>query len=59
MRNHITAVPVNEERELTSHVMPEEGVYEVERENKRTNVVRLLPSFQGMKLKSSSCGIFP
>jgi hypothetical protein len=50
---------VNEERELTSHVMPEEGVYEVERENKRMNVVRLLPSFQVMKLKSSSCGIFP
>jgi putative transposase len=42
----------NEEREPISPAMPEEGVYEVEYTNRRTNVVRLLPNgFQERKLK--------
>jgi transposase len=42
----------NEGREPTSLAIPEEGVYEVEYTNKRTNVVRLLPSgFQERKLR--------
>ena len=42
----------HEEREPTSPAIPEEGVYEVEYVNKRTNVVRLLPNgFQERKLR--------
>jgi len=43
----------DEEREPTlSPAMPEEGTYEVEFKNKRTNVVRLLPNgFQERKLR--------
>jgi len=41
-----------EEREPISPAIPEEGVYEVEYKNKRTNVVRLLPNgFQERKLR--------
>jgi len=42
----------DEEREPISPAIPEEGVYEVEYKNKRTNVVRLLPNgFQERKLR--------
>ena len=42
----------HEEREPISPAIPEEGVYEVEYKNKRTNVVRLLPNgFQERKLR--------
>ena len=42
----------HEERELIPPAIPEEGVYEVKYENKRTNVVRLLPNgFQERKLR--------
>ena len=42
----------HEEREPTSPAIPEEGIYEVEYVNKRTNVVRLLPNgFQERKLR--------
>jgi len=42
----------HEEREPISPAIPEEGIYEVEFKNKRTNVVRLLPNgFQGRKLR--------
>jgi hypothetical protein len=41
-----------EEREPISPAIPEEGVYEVKYENRRTNVVRLLPNgFQERKLR--------
>ena len=41
-----------EEREPISPAIPEEGIYEVEFKNRRTNVVRLLPNgFQERKLK--------
>ena len=43
---------VDEERELTTPAIPEEGIHEVEFKNKRTNVVRLLPNgFQERKLR--------
>ena len=42
----------HEEREPISPAIPEEGIYEVEYKNKRTNVVRLLPNgFQERKLR--------
>jgi len=42
----------HEEREPISPAIPEEGVYEVKYENRRTNVVRLLPNgFQERKLR--------
>ena len=42
----------HEEREPTPPAIPGEGIYEVEYENKRTNVVRLLPNgFQERKLR--------
>jgi len=42
----------HEEREPITPAIPEEGIYEVEFKNKRTNVVRLLPnSFQERKLR--------
>jgi transposase len=42
----------SEEREPISPAMPEEGIYEVEHKNKRTNVVRILPNcFQERKLR--------
>ena len=42
----------HEEREPITPAIPEEGIYEVEFKNKRTNVVRLLPNvFQGRKLR--------
>ncbi|WP_256202642.1 hypothetical protein [Sulfuracidifex tepidarius] len=43
----------DEEREPTfTPAIPEEGVYEVEYSNKRTNIVRLLPNgFQERKLR--------
>jgi len=42
----------HEEREPISPAIPEEGVYEVEYKNRRTNVVRLLPNgFQERKLR--------
>jgi len=42
----------HEEREPISPAIPEEGIYEVNYKNKRTNVVRLLPNgFQEGKLK--------
>jgi len=42
----------HEEREPISPAIPEEGIYEVKYENKRTNVVRLLPNgFQERKLR--------
>jgi len=42
----------HEEREPISPAIPEEGVYEVKYENKRTNVIRLLPNgFQERKLR--------
>ncbi|WP_240938816.1 hypothetical protein [Metallosphaera hakonensis] len=42
----------NEEREPITPAIPEDGVYEVEYKNRRTNVVRLLPNgFQGRKLR--------
>jgi putative transposase len=42
----------HEEREPTSPAIPEEGIYEVEYTNRRTNVVRLLPNgFQERKLR--------
>jgi len=42
----------HEEREPTPPAIPEEGIYEVEYKNKRTNVVRLLPNgFQERKLR--------
>ena len=42
----------HEEREPISPAIPEEGVHEVEFNNRRTNVVRLLPNgFQERKLK--------
>jgi len=42
----------DEGREPISPAIPEEGIYEVEFKNKRTNVVRLLPNgFQERKLK--------
>jgi putative transposase len=41
-----------EEREPISPAIPEEGIYEVKYENRRTNVVRLLPNgFQERKLR--------
>jgi len=41
-----------EEREPISPAIPEDGVYEVKYENRRTNVVRLLPNgFQERKLR--------
>jgi putative transposase len=44
--------PQDEEREPISPAIPEEGIYEVEYSNKRTNVVRLLPNgFQERKLR--------
>ena len=43
---------VDEERELTTPAILEEGIHEVEFKNKRTNVVRLLPNgFQERKLR--------
>jgi len=42
----------HEEREPTPPAIPEEGIYEVEYKNRRTNVVRLLPNgFQERKLR--------
>jgi len=42
----------DEEREPITPAIPEEGIYEVEIKNKRTNVVRLLPNgFQERKLR--------
>jgi putative transposase len=42
----------HEEREPISPAIPEEGIYEVEYKNRRTNVVRLLPNgFQERKLR--------
>ena len=42
----------HEEREPISPAIPEEGIYEVEYKNKRTNVVRLLPNgFEERKLR--------
>jgi putative transposase len=42
----------HEEREPITPAIPEEGIYEVEFKNKRTNVVRLLPNgFQERKLR--------
>jgi len=42
----------DEEREPISPAIPEEGIYEVEFTNRRTNVVRLLPNgFQERKLR--------
>jgi putative transposase len=42
----------DEEREPISPAIPEGGIYEVKYTNRRTNVVRLLPSgFQGRKLR--------
>jgi putative transposase len=42
----------HEEREPTPPAIPEEGIYEVKYENRRTNVVRLLPNgFQERKLR--------
>jgi len=45
-------LPKHEEREPISPAIPEEGIYEVEFKNRRTNVVRLLLNgFQERKLK--------
>ncbi|MFP3242927.1 hypothetical protein [Caldisphaera sp.] len=45
----------HEEREPISPAIPEEGIYEVNYKNKRTNVVRLLPNgFQERKLRRLS-----
>jgi transposase len=45
----------HEEREPISPAIPEEGIYEVNYTNKRTNVVRLLPNgFQKRKLRKLS-----
>ena len=45
----------HEEREPISPAIPDEGIYEVNYKNKRTNVVRLFPNgFQERKLRRLS-----